>query len=86
MPNASSSPLGFRIGYYGITNLRRPIHPAAARGASDVFRFVSEARERVLKDAIAAGMPRQGQGLHTVGSERTCLLGSRRGSISGILQ
>jgi putative DNA methylase len=52
-------------------NLRRPLHPRQLVALTTFSDLVQEARERVKRDAIAAGLPDNGKALAKVGAGAT---------------
>ena len=46
---------------YGFTTFGRSFHVATVGGVDDVQRLVTEARERILQDALAAGLSDDGR-------------------------
>ncbi|HRF11908.1 MAG TPA: DUF1156 domain-containing protein [Candidatus Accumulibacter phosphatis] len=60
--------LGFRIQEYGMTKWRNLFTPRQLVALTTFSDLVQEARERVKRDAIAAGLPDDGKALEKVGA------------------
>jgi len=59
--------LGFRVGNYGMTKWSDLFTPRQLTALTTFSDLVQEARDRVKRDAIAAGLPNDGQPLATTG-------------------
>ena len=55
--NSSSRRSGFRVGNYGMNEMERPLHSRQLVALTTFSDLVQEARERVKRDALAAGLP-----------------------------
>ena len=64
-PRDPREPLGFRVQLYGIS-IRLALHPRQLVALATFSDLVGEARERILADAVARGMP-EGDGLEDGG-------------------
>ena len=79
---SSGSALGFRVQHYGMTNWSDLFTPRQLVALTTFSDLVQEARERVKRDALAAGLPDDGKSLARGGTgPRLCRCG---GGISGV--